>query len=459
MHTLRNLTVALLIPGVLFGQVRTPEQQRARDIFQELIEINTTNSVGSTTDAAAAMAARLRAAGFSAEDVQVLGPHPKKGNLVARFRGTGERQPLLLLAHVDVVEALRSDWSFDPFTLLEQDGYFYGRGTTDDKAMSAIWIANLIRYKEEGFTPNRDIIVALTADEEGGTHNGVVWLINNHRDLIDAEYALNEGGGGQIKDGMRISNNVQASEKVYQSFQLEITNPGGHSSVPQRDNAIYRLSEALVRIADHEFPVKLNEITGGFFKRSATLAAGEEAEAMRAIVTNPSDEKASTLLSERPYYNAILRTTCVATRLEAGHADNALPQTARAVVNCRILPGEPPEHVQATLVRVIGDDGISVVATNPATPSPPSPLTPEIMRPVERITNEMWPGVVVIPTMLTGATDGLFLRNAGIPVYGVSGIFGDIDDIRAHGKDERLLVESYYEGLEFLYRLVKELAN
>lgn len=437
-----------------------PHQQMARAFLKELVEIDTTHSTGNTTLAAEAMAAHLISAGFPAEDVQVLGPQTDKGNLVVRFRGRDvNRKPLLLLAHIDVVEADPADWNLDPFTFVEQDGYYYGRGTLDDKDEAAIHIANLIRLREEGFQPDRDIIVALTADEEGGTDNGVVWLLENHRDLIDAEYALNEGGGGAMQDGQRISNNVQASEKVYQSFHFAAINPGGHSSLPVRENAIYRLADALVRLRDHDFPVALNEVTREFFERSAAIEDGELADAMRGVLQSPPDVDAVAFLTQTPFYNSRLRTTCVATMLEGGHAENALPQRAQATVNCRVLPNSDVADVQTALESVISDDQVEVSTIAEATPSPASPLTPEVLGSIERITEEMWPGVPVIPTMSTGATDGLFLRNAGIPVYGVSGLFSDIDDNRAHGQDERILIRSYLEGQEFLYRLTKALSR
>lgn len=453
---------AALIATAAFVQPSTaslsPEDQLARDVFQELIEINTTDSAGSTSEAAEAMARRLTDAGFDEKDLFLGGPDPRKGNLVARLRGTGKREPLLLLAHLDVVEALRSDWSFDPFVFLERDGYYYGRGTSDDKSMAAIWIANLIRMKREAFVPDRDIIVALTADEEGGNYNGVQWLLANHRDLIDAAYCLNEGGGGQMKDGKRLSNSVQLSEKMYQSFVLETTNPGGHSSRPRKDNAIYELSEALVRISKYDFPVQLDEITSAYFERMAQIEAGQTAKDMLAVAHN-ADPKAAARLSSSPYYNAVLRTTCVATELQGGHAENALPQTARATVNCRIFPGTDASDIEHTLEKVVDDDEIHIAPVATARPSPPSPLNPEVMGAIERITQEMWPGVPVIPTMSTGATDGLYLRNAGIPTYGVSGIFSDVDDARAHGKDERIPIASFFEGREFLYRLTLALAS
>ena len=437
-----------------------PHQQMARDFLRELIEIDTTDATGDNTAAAQAMADRLLAAGFPPEDVQVLAPAEGKGNLVARLRGRDSgRKPLLLLAHIDVVAADPEDWTLDPFTFVEQDGYYYGRGTTDDKDEAAIHVANLIRLKQEGFQPDRDIIIALTADEEGGDHNGVDWLLKNHRELIDAEYALNEGGGGAMSGGIHVSNNVQASEKVYQSFLLEATNPGGHSSLPVKDNAIYHVADALIRVRNHDFPVSLNEVTQAFFERAANLEEGELAEAMRGILQSPPDPAAIAYLSNTPYYNSRMRTTCVATLVDAGHAENALPQRARATVNCRVLPGESMDAIHETLETVIGNDQVTVSRIGEANPSPPSPLTPEVLGAIETITEEMWPGVPVIPTMSTGATDGLYLRNAGIPVYGVSGLFGEMDDVRAHGQNERILIKSYFEGQEFLYRLTKTLSR
>jgi acetylornithine deacetylase/succinyl-diaminopimelate desuccinylase-like protein len=459
--TAAALAVLATVAGV--GPARSqgldPFQTLAHDVFKQLVEINTTDSVGSTTRAAEAMAARLKAAGFPEEDVKVLGPDPRKGNLVARLRGTGARRPLLLVAHLDVVEARKEDWSFDPFTFLEKDGFYYGRGTTDDKAMAAIWIATLIRFREEGYKPARDVVVALTADEEGGDFNGVKWLVENHRDLIDAEYALNEGGGGSIKDGKYINNRVQASEKVYQDFTLEVKNPGGHSSLPVKDNAIYHLAGGLTRLAAFDFPVKLNEVTRSLFERMAASQPGPQAEAMKGLLKSPRPPAAVDAIAKVPYLNAMMRTTCVATMLEGGHAQNALPQRAKANVNCRMLPGETTEDVRATLVGVLADDQITVTPVAPAKPSSPSPLKPEVMGPIERLTEKMWPGVPVVPVMGTGATDSLYLRRVGIPTYGVDGIFEDIDDTRAHGRDERIGVKQFYDGLAFLTQLAKALSS
>ena len=365
----------------------------------------------------------------------------------------------MLLAHLDVVEALKEDWTTDPFKFEEIDGFYYARGASDDKAMAAIFIANLIRFKQEKFTPDRDIIVALTADEEGGDHNGVQWLLENHKDLIQAEFALNEGGRGQEKDGKKILNQVQLSEKVYQSFTLEVKNRGGHSSQPRKDNAIYRLAHALDNLGKFDFPLNLNEGTRVYFERSSKIETGQLAEDMKGVIKVPYDPAALARLSVFPNYNALLRTTCVATMIHGGHAENALPQTATATVNCRILPGEDPEKIKETLINVFDDKEISVTTIKMANPSPPSPLNPDVFKPIERITQQLWPGVPVVPTMSTGATDGAHLRNGGIPTYGVCGIFADITDVRAHGKDERIGVKAFYEGQEFLYLVVKEYSS
>jgi acetylornithine deacetylase/succinyl-diaminopimelate desuccinylase-like protein len=460
-HVITAAAIACLSSAALVAQ-SGPNDARAREIFKELIEINTTDTPnGNVTRAADAVAARLKAAGFPAADVQVLGPDPRKGNLVARLRGTGAKRPLLLLAHLDVVEAKREDWSFDPFTFREQDGFFYGRGTSDDKSMAAHFVANLIRLKEEGFKPERDLILALTADEEGGTFNGVDWLVKNHRQLIDAEFSINEGGGGTMRSGKYLTNEIQASEKVFQDFRLEVTNSGGHSSLPVKDNAIYHLAEGLARLAKFDFPVELNEVTRGYFQRSADVQTDPKMAADMRAVAKPSPDLAAAarLSASLPYYNAQMRTTCIATRLAGGHANNALPQMASANVNCRILPGVSPASVRDKLVELLADPKIKVSFVGEATPSKPSPLRPDVIGAVESLTKEMFPGVIVVPVMSTGATDGLYLRNGEIPTYGVDGTFGDIDDVRAHGRDERVGVKQFYEGLEFQYRLIKALSK
>jgi acetylornithine deacetylase/succinyl-diaminopimelate desuccinylase-like protein len=442
------------------AQDPSPHDRLAREIYQELVNINTSHSVG-TTRAAQAMAKRLIDAGLPSDDVQVLGSSPNQHNLVARLRGTGAAKPILLLAHLDVVEARKEDWSVDPFTFLEKDGYFYGRGTTDDKAQAAIWVATLVRFKQEGFTPKRDLILALTADEEGwGPANGVDWLLKNRRALIEAEYCINEGGGGQVKNGRRILNEVQAAEKHYATFRVEATNKGGHSSLPVKDNAVYALGAGLGRLAAYDFPIHLTEVTTAFFQRTAAVASGQEAADMNALGASAKpDAQAVARLSRTALYNAMLRTTCIPTMLEGGHAENALPQMARATVNCRLIPGENPEDVRRTLEKVIADPLLQVTAVTNYPTSPVSPLRADLMQIVERVTNDLWPGVPVVPVMSTGGTDGTFLRIAGIPTYGISGIFEDIDDVRAHGRDERLGVAAFYEGREFLYRLVRALSE
>ncbi len=461
MHRGLVLAALMLVSPLTAGaQTRTGDEQAFLDVYRELVEINTTDSVGDNTRAAEAMAARLRAAGFPAADVQVLAPHPKKGNLVARLRGGGTGKPLLLLAHLDVVEARREDWSFDPFTLLEKDGYFYGRGSSDDKAMAAIFVDTFIRLKREGFTPTRDLILALTADEELGAsskYNGVRWLLANHRALIEAGMVLNEGGGGELRGGRHLVNRLQTSEKVPLSYRLEVTNRGGHSSRPTKDNAIYQLAEGLVRLSTFEFPVRMNDATRLYFERTAALHIGRVAEDMRAVAQPTPDPAALARLSADTVYNALLRTTCVATRLEGGHANNALPQMARAVVNCRILPDHPAEDVQRTLVQVVGGAAITITPIGAPFNSPPSPLDPDLLAHVERITSDMWPGTIVIPTMGTGATDSRWLRAAGFPSYGVSGLF--LGESRAHGRDERMGVKDLYAGRQFLHRLIKDLAT
>jgi acetylornithine deacetylase/succinyl-diaminopimelate desuccinylase-like protein len=452
----------------LAAQGLSPDQQLARDLLAELVAINTTHEHGNTTPAAEAVARRLLAAGFPAGDVMVLGPATGNHNLVARLRGTGGgvRRPILLLAHLDVVEARPEDWSLDPFTLTEKDGFFYGRGTLDIKDMAALFVATLMRFKREGIVPDRDIILALTAGEEsGGDYNGVQWLLQNHRDLIDAAYCINGDSGDPLKRaGRPFARGVQASEKVYMSLALTAHNPGGHSSLPPPPptgrNAIYDLAAALTRVAGYTFPMRLNDITRTYFTQlTATLPEAVAADVRGVLRTPPDAAAAARLAAASPFFNAQLRTTCVATRVAAGHADNALPQTARAIVNCRLLPDERPADVVAAIRRVVANDSITVTVTDSAVPSPPSPLVPEVMGPLQRVTATMWPGVPVVPNMETGATDGLFLRNAGMPVYGVSGVFLDADDIRAHGRDERIGVRDYYEGADFTYRFVKALAT
>ncbi len=456
-------TVALaLASGVCdFAQALTSQQQLAYDIYKELVEINTVTETGDTGRAADAMAARLLAAGFDPADVQVFKPAPRKGNLVARLRGTGARRPMLLMAHIDVVEARRDDWSYDPFKLTEKDGYFYGRGSGDDKFMAASFITTLIRYKQEGYKPDRDIILVLETDEEILDANGlgIQWLIANHRDLIDAEFALNEGGGVALRRGKAIGVSIQTSEKVTYSYRLAVTNKGGHSSVPSPDNAIYHLAEGLTRLRRFAFPVNLNTTTRRWFERTAELEAPETAADIRSVLSAAPDAGALERLSANPRYNAQLRTTCVATMLEGGHAYNALPQTARATVNCRIMPDEKVDDVTAALVRVLADDKITVTPIGQPVLSPPSAIDEGLLSAIEKTSAEFWPGAPVVPVMSAGATDGSYLRNAGIPTFGHSGLASEVDDVRAHGKDERVAAKAFYEGGEYLYRLVKRLSG
>jgi acetylornithine deacetylase/succinyl-diaminopimelate desuccinylase-like protein len=450
--------------GGLLAQSDDATNKLARDIYKQLIEINTTDSVGSTTVAAEAMAQRLRDAGYAASDVQVIGPNARKGNLVARLRGTGAQKPMLLICHLDVVEARREDWSMDPFQFIEKDGYFYGRGSGDIKDGDAILMTAMIRLKQEGFKPDRDIILALTADEEGGRSNGVEWLIKNHRDLIDAEFILNpDAGDFELDQGKKLLVGVQAAEKLYQDFDVKVTNPGGHSSLPGKENAIYELADGLTRLEHYQFPFELSEVTREYFKREADIVGGSTGADMKAILKSPPDEAAIARLSESPFYNARMRTTCVATRLEGGHANNALPGMARANVNCRILPGHTPDEVQATLEKVLADPKISVSQITSSgsglRSNPLSTLQPSVMTAIEKVAAEMWPGVPVVPVLDAGASDGAISRAAGFPTYGIPGVFMDVDDDRSHGRDERIRVASFYEGVDFYYRLIKTLST
>lgn len=438
-----------------------PDYDLSRGILKELVEINTSQSTGDTHAAAKAMAARLLAAGFPAADVKVFETGPKRGNLVARYRGTGKRKPLMLLAHIDVVEAKREDWSLDPFKLVEKDGHYYGRGTIDDKGNATVWVSNLIRYKREGYKPDRDLVLVLETDEEISDKNGlgITWLLKHQRPLIDAELALNEGGPVAMKDGKPLWNSVQLTEKVFQSFWIETRNSGGHSSQPRADNAIYQLAAALGRIEKLQFPVSLNEPARRFFEKMAVIEAGPVAADLRTLASGKTDAAATERLSAKPPYNAQMRTTCVATRLEGGHADNALPQLARAMINCRMLPGQTPAEVQRTLEAAIADPKVVMIAVARDTAAAPSPVHPELFAIAQELSQKFWPGVQVIPTMGSGATSGRFLRNAGIPTYGHTGIGSELFDNRAHGKDERIGVKAFHDSRQYHYELVKRLAG
>jgi acetylornithine deacetylase/succinyl-diaminopimelate desuccinylase-like protein len=458
-----RILIPLLLSMTLSAQ--TADQQLARGIFKQLIEIDTTDSAGDNTRAADAMAERFRAAGFTGDDVKILEPAPRKGNLVVRLHGTGQARPILFIGHLDVVEAKRSDWSVDPFVFLEKDGYFYGRGTEDMKGDDTTLIAAFLRMKRENFRLARDLILALTSDEEGGSHNGVDWLVKNHRDLIDAEFCINpDAGGGDLKNGKRKMMGIEAAEKIFVSFRLQVTNPGGHSSLPSKDNAIYHLAGGLNRLAAYDFPVHLFDVTRAEFERMAPLLEGQLGADLKTVAANsdattPEAKAAVARLSAIPLYNALMRTTCVPTMLSGGHAENALPQTATAVVNCRVLPADVDLNMGDILKKVLADPKIDVQVMTPAKASKLVPMNPAVLGAVTSVTNKYWPGVPVVPKMDTGASDGVYLNVAGIPTYGVSGIFGDEDDVRAHGRDERILVQSFYEALPFMYDLATTLGR
>lgn len=460
----------LALPAAALAQQSslTPYQSLGRALLKEMVETNTEYSIGSTTKLAESLAARFRAAGFPAADVQVVGPDTgrdaKDKNLLVRYRGRGARAPILLIGHIDVVEAKPSDWVLNPFTLTERDGHFYGRGTLDMKNGDASWVAALLRMKQEKIVPAGDIILALTAGEEGGGgYNGIEWLLAHDRDAIRAQYVLNaDAGGGELRDGKPIAMDVQAAEKVFHSVRLTAHNPGGHSSLPRADNAIYELAAALGRVSGYAFPFETNAVTRAYFSRTAALVPGELASDMRAVsaADTPDSAAAARLAARSAFYNAELRTTCVATLISGGHAVNALPQSATATVNCRMLPGSDPLKVEQTIRRIVADSAIQVEPADTAIASPPSPLPAALERSLEQVTASMWGALPIVPEMETGATDGLFLRNGGMPVYGLSGLFVDPnkdEDTRAHGLNERISVHAFYDQLEFTYRLLKAL--
>jgi acetylornithine deacetylase/succinyl-diaminopimelate desuccinylase-like protein len=459
------LCMALLVPNSN-AQIDNSTKQLAQDIFKQLIEINTTDSVGNVTTASEAMAQRFRDAGFPESDIHIAGPNDRKKNLVVRYHGSGKHKPVLLIGHLDVVEARREDWTTDPFQFVEKDGYFYGRGTQDMKDGDAVMVTTLLRFKKEGFVPDRDIILALTADEEGGQSNGVDWLIKNHRDWIDAEFVLNHDGGGIVSEhGKPFIMTIEPAEKLYADYTLGVTNPGGHSSLPVPDNAIYRLAEGLTRLENHKFPVEVNNITRAYFERMSKVEKGQKSADMKAVAKEPPDAQAAARLSQDPIYNSVLHTTCVATRLNAGHANNALPQRAEANVNCRIEPGHSPEDIRQQLEKIVADPKISIsyvgaIGGGPKTRAVvPPPLREDVMKSLEKITGEMWRGLPVIPDQASGASDGVYTNAAGMPTYCVSGEAIDRDDIRAHGKDERVRRDSFYNAVDFYYRFLKSLTG
>ena len=463
------LCTVLLVPN-LNAQIDSSTKQLAHDIFKQLIEINTTDSVGNVTTASEAMAKRFRDAGFAEKDTYVGGPNERNKNLVVRLHGSGKHKPLLLIGHLDVVEARREDWTTDPFQFVEKDGYFFGRGTQDMKDEDAIMSTTLIKFKQEGFVPDRDIILALTADEEGGKSNGVDWLLKNHRDLIDAEFVVNTDEITLWTDGDKpLFNEIVGSEKIYSDYEFGVTDSGGHSSLPKPQNPIYELSQALIRVQQYKFPMELSDVTRAYYQRMAKVETGQRAADMKAILTNPPDQDAVARLSQDVNDNAMLHTTCVATRVEAGHANNALPQRAEAIINCRILPGHTKEEVHDTLLRVVANPAVMVRyvgntrEVSDAVPSAPVftpyPLRPDVLSAAENVTNQMWPGTPVIPTMARGASDGIFTGAAGMPTYIVAGVAVDRNDDREHGRDERVPVASFYKGLDFFYQFMKTLTT
>ncbi len=466
--TFKTVIAGLLCASVAlpaFAQTIRPDQASFRALYKELVETNTTLSAGSCTEAAGKMGSHLKAAGFAESDITyfVTPEHPKEGGLVAILKGSDAAiKPMLLLAHIDVVEAKREDWTRDPFTLIEENGFFYARGTSDDKAQAAIFTDAMIRFKQSGYKPKRTIKLALTCGEETTyAFNGADWLAKNRPDLIAAEFAINEGGGGSLDaGGKRIALSMQVGEKAVQNFRLEATNPGGHSSRPVPDNAIYELADALRAVRGKEFPVKFTDTTRVFFTMIGKTRGGEFDKAIKSLLANPEDEAANAIISRDATYHSMLRTTCVATLLDGGHANNALPQRAGANVNCRIFPGETPETTKAALIAAINNPKINVTLTPPLRPlAIPPALDPKIMGPAEQLAKKYFPGVSILPTMSTGATDGIFLEAIGIPVYGVPGVFGEADFNGVHGLNERMRVRSLYEGRDYLFDLVKAYAS
>ena len=462
LRTLPLLSAAVLASTMTAAAAQSTDEAAFRELYRELVEINTTLSAGDCTAAAKAMSARLSAAGYPAGDLQILGPadHPREHALIATLHGSSAKSgALLLLAHIDVVEAKREDWVRDPFKLTEEDGWFYARGASDDKAMAAVFTDAMVRFKAEGYKPKRDIKLALTCGEETSDRfNSVRWLLENKPEALKAAFTLNEGASGELDAaGKPQSLQIQAGEKVYEDFTLSTSNSGGHSSRPIPDNAIYHLAAGLNRLAAHQFPIALNDATRGYFQAQSKLVSPEIAADMQAVLKNPPDaDAAARLWAASAAWNSMLRTTCVATQLSGGHAPNALPQRATANVNCRMLPGVAVAEVQKTLSSVLADDKIEIrPSAEPVVTGPAPPLTPQIMEPVRRIANTIWPGVAIVPTMATGATDGRFLNAAGIPTYGLSGMFHDAEGSHAHGLDERIRVKSLMDGRRFLYEIAK----
>lgn len=453
------LIAGLTLPALLNAADAPAVDPLARDIYRELIGINSTRPHGGTK-VAQAIQARLRAAGFTDAEMTLLGPTPENQNLVVRLKGRGEQRPILFIGHLDVVEALKSDWSTDPFELTEKDGFFYGRGTMDMKDGDTALVVSLVRLKQSGYVPRGDIIVAFTDEEEGGDHNGAIWLAQNHRDLVDAQYGINpDGGSGTYKHGKPATLDFQTSEKTYIGIDIEVKNVGGHGSIPEKDNAIYRLTAALQRLGAYQFPLTPNETTRAFFARSASQETGQMKADMLAVAETADPAALERIAASSTYYNALLRTTCVATQLQAGHAENALPQTARATLNARLLPGHDLEVFKKELQSVLGDDQVKITRFQAFPAGPLSPLDQKLFGRIEALANQRWPGVTVVPLMSTGATDSVHFRNIGIPMYGVSGSFFEFGENRAHGKDERLGVAEFYAAVDFLHDLMRTLTH
>ncbi|MBV1689283.1 M20/M25/M40 family metallo-hydrolase [Novosphingobium sp. G106] len=443
-----------------------PDQQSFFELYKELVETNTTASVGSCTQAAAQLEARLRKAGFGDTELFSYAPpeNPRHGNLVATMAGSDKNVPaVLLLAHLDVVEANRADWERDPFKLTEEGGFYFARGSTDDKSQAAIFTDTLIRLKQSGFKPRRMLKLALTCGEEGGTGsiNGAEWLARNRPDLIAAGFALNEGGPGRMAaDGGPLNLGVQVGEKAPRSFTLETTNKGGHSSVPVRDNAIYQLADAVLKVRELKFPLRLTPVTKLYFQRMGALRKDAMGAAMIKLAADPTDSAAEALVSSDRSFNSMLHTTCVATEIGGGHAINALPQRAKASINCRILPGETVEETEAALVGAIADPGVKITLVQEGlrTLAIPPTLDPAVMDPMERLTQKHFPGVPLIPMISTGATDSTWLGLVHIPTYGIPGLWTDPETVGTHGLNERVSIRALYEGRDYMFDLIKTYA-
>jgi acetylornithine deacetylase/succinyl-diaminopimelate desuccinylase-like protein len=446
------------------------DRAEAIAIFKQLIEINTTDTpLGNVTDATVAMQKRFLEAGFSPDEVHLLGPDPRKQNLVVRIKGTGTAKPVLFLCHMDVVEALPKDWHTDPFKFIEQEGYYYGRGTQDMKDSDAALVATFLWLHRQGYKPQRDLILALTADEEGGNYNGAGWLVQNHRELVDAAFVINPDAGGiDLDHGKALEADVEATEKIYSDYHVTAVNRGGHSSLPRPDNAIYELTAAIDKLAAYRFPFELNDVTRAYATEMAKLETATKAADLRAILATPPDMAAVDRLSADPGWNSVLHTTCVATRLAAGHANNALPQSAEANINCRILPSHTPEETRQQLAALFADPALKIETVKTGVVSsgnksdhpmaPPPPLD-EVFVPMRKLVDQLWPGTPVVPEMETGASDSVYFAAAGIPCYGFSAVALEHDDVRAHGQDERIPIESYDKSVQFFYAYAKALGN